>query len=62
MVNAAGVGVGIPPTFTVFAARTAATTAAAVDVPRERNSAFRPFDAPVSVAGTARMMSIGIAA
>ena len=35
-------------------------TAAAVLVPSERNSAFRPFDAPVSLCGTERMMSIGI--
>ena len=37
-------------------------TAAAVLVPSERNSAFRPFEAPVSLCGTERMMSIGIAA
>ena len=37
-------------------------TAAATLVPSERNSAFSPFEAPVSDCGTERMMSIGMAA
>ena len=43
-------------------ASTAPMTAAAVLVPSERKSALSPFEAPVSLCGTERMMSIGIAA
>jgi hypothetical protein len=39
----------------------AATTALEVDVPTERSSELRPFADAVSVIGTYRMISIGIA-
>ena len=41
---------------------TAATAADDVEVPIERSSVLRPFAAAVSVIGTERMMSVGIAA
>ena len=37
-------------------------TAAAVAVPNERIRVLSPFAAPVSDAGTARMISVGMAA
>ena len=61
-VNPAEVGTGSPPKSTELVASTAPMTAAAVLVPSERNSAFKPFEAPDSLCGTERMMSIGIEA
>src|SRR5690606_1303026 len=50
------------PRVMVILASTALITAAEVDVPTERISAFNPFAAAVSVTGTAPMISAGIAA
>ena len=58
--NADAVGTCIPFCTVDRLASTAPTTAAAMLVPRERNRAFSPFEAPVSLCGTERMMSIGM--
>lgn len=60
--KAARVGTATPPTSTLIAARTPPITPEALDVPTDRNRAFSPLEAPVSFAGTERMMIIGMAA
>lgn len=55
-------GWAVPPAAPAEPARTAATTAAAMLVPNARIKVFRPFAAPVSPAGTASIIRVGIAA
>src|SRR4051794_39185942 len=60
--NASRVGTATPSISTLIAASTPPITADALDVPTERKSALSPLEAPVSLAGTERMMIIGMAA
>ena len=55
-------GIDWPPTVDDMEASTLATTAEATAVPNERIRVFSPLAAPVSDSGTARMISVGIAA
>ena len=52
----------MPPTVTVTAESSAAIVALAVEVPRARSSALRPFADAVSVIGTLAMIRLGMAA
>src|SRR3546814_1326920 len=60
--NAPAVGTCTPSYVVDIPASTTPTTAPAVLVPSERERAFMPLEAPVSLGGTDRMMSIGMLA
>src|SRR5690606_5053977 len=55
------VGTARPPTFSAFEARMTPTSVADTVDPSARITEFRPLDAAVSLGGTARMISVGIA-
>ena len=62
IVNAAGLVTVTPLTVIVTAVSNPAMTALAVEVPRARSRAFRPFAEAVSVIGTLAMIRLGMAA
>ena len=62
IVNAAGLVTVSPLTVIVTAVSNPAMTALAVEVPRARSRAFRPFAEAVSVIGTFAMIRLGMAA